>query len=509
MAVSTAQREGSPLVTHALYAQFAPSWAVARDLYEGTGGFLHPDRPYLIPHPREWNDHSTVDATSGATIPNPNPRDPSPKLLMRRKLARYENIAAAILDAVSGALFLQAPSRSFGAKTENEAITKFWGDCDGKGTDLSTFSRESFMAAGVFGHVHHLMEKPDGMPETAADQGSPYVCRYTPLDVLDWLDDGEGRLMAVKLAEVAPRDTFGQKENDLKRIRVRIVDETKWKLYDHKGILLKEDAHGFGELPVDVLYARKRLLTPFVGKSVMGDPQLYIDLYNLISEVRELLRNQTFAVLNVPLGKDNSAESEMQKLGKQSGTSNVLFSTEPANFISPEGTNVEAYHEHMERLTRMIYRLATAPWEGDSRDAESADSRKIKRSEYGQILKTYALELQRSERRMTWLAYRALYGESAQAKWEADQPNITYATDFAPVELDVVVKNAADALGLDLGETVQRELKKKVARAVLPDMTKDLQAQVDGELDTQEYLSKADEREQEIDQAAAKFAGAA
>jgi hypothetical protein len=77
------------------------------------------------------------------------------------------------------------------------------------------------------------------------------------------------------------------------------------------------------------------------------------------------------------------------------------------------------------------------------------------------------------------------------------------------MELDVVVKNAADALGLDLGETVQRELKKKVARAVLPDMTKDLQAQVDGELDTQEYLSKADEREQEIDQAAAKFAGAA
>lgn len=503
-------REGSAALVHPTYAQFKATWGTARDLYEGTGGFMDEKRPYLVPHPREWLDHSLTDQDTGKQTPNPSPILPSPKLSTRRKLARYENVAATILDAVAGALFLQTPTRSFGAGKENEQILAWWSNCDGKGTDLTTFMRESWLVAGVFGHTPMLMEKPEQEAATAADQGLPYVCRYTPLDVLDWLEDDGQKLIAVKLGEIAPRSTFGDPSAALSRIRVRIVDDTEWRLYGPNGGLLKgaagRGAHGFGELPVEILYAKRRLLTPFIGKSVMGDPQLYIDLYNLISEVRELLRNQTFAILNIPIGPEGSVQTEQEKMGRQSGTSSALITSEPAQYISPSGDNVAAYHEHIDRLARMIYRLASAPWEGDSKDAESADSRRIKRNEYDQILKTFALELQRCEKRLTALAYRALYGELAERRMEQEQVNIVYPTSFQPIDHAEVIQNVADAVGLDLGETAMKELKKRVVRVTLPDVDKEMAQKIDKDIDGQKYVSEEDKRQEDIDAAAKRFA---
>jgi hypothetical protein len=502
-------REGSSTLTNPVYAQFAPSWLVARDIYEGTGGFLNPERPYLVPHPREWLDHS-VKTSEGAMVPNENPVKPSPKLVMRRKLARYENIAEAILGTVVGALFLQSPTRTFGPNKDNKKISAFWATCDGKGTDMTTFARESWLVAGVFGHTPTLMEKPSGIALTAADQKLPYLCRYTPLDVLDWLEDDEQNLTAVKLAEIAPRAAFGDTATAQQRIRVRIVDEDGWRLYGPNGVLLRgaegKGDHGFGELPFDVLYAKKRLLTPHIGKSVMGDPQLYIDLYNLVSEVRELLRNQTFAILNIPIGPEGSVESEMQKTGNQSGTSTALFSSQPAAFISPGGENVQAYHEHMDRLVRMIYRLANAVWEGDSKDAESADSRKIKRAEQEHVLKSQALELQRWERKLTHLAYIAIYGDKAEAQMEQDQVTIKYPDTFSPPDMEDVIARAGEAIGLDLGATAMKEIKKKTARHVLQDASKDVMGKIDTEIDGQQYVSEEDKRQQDIEAASAKFA---
>jgi hypothetical protein len=510
MAVS---KEGLSSIVHPAHAMFAGQWRTARDLYEGTGGFLDEARPYLIPHPREWLDHSVKDETSGKWSPNPTPRQPSAKLTTRRKLARYENWAATILDGVAGALFLQSPTRTFGAGKENPKIAAWWENVDGQGKDMTAYMRESWVMTGVFGHVVELLEKAPEQAPTAADQGLPYLCRYTPLDVLDWLEDEDGKLSAVKLAELAPRTSFDQRFGTRDQIRVRIVDKDGWRLYGPKGELVAGDTgsgdHGFGVLPVEYIYAKRRLLTRHIGKPIMGDPQLYIDAYNLVSEVRELLRNQTFAILNIPIGPEGSVESEMLKVGNQSGSQTALFSSLPADYISPSADNVTVYHEHMDRLARTIYRLASAPWEGDSKDVESADSRKIKRNEYEQILKTYAAELQGSEMRLLKLAYMAIEGDQWEAKWEADQPSVTYPQTFQPVDMKDVLDNAVAAIGLDLGETLMKELKKKVARKMLPDAQKGTIATIDEEIDALKYVSEEDKRQEEMDQAAKKFAGRA
>lgn len=505
-----ATSDGSRKIVHPLYAQWAPTWQMAYDVFEGAGGFLDEKRPYLVPHPREWLDHSVVlkeGETVIKTVPNTTPSHPSAKLTMRRKLARYENVAATILEMVTGALFTQAPTRTFGKGTANDQITEWIKDVDGKATSYDSFLHDAWLAAGVFSHSLVLVEKGAGEATTAADQTPPRLCWYTPLDLLDWLEDEDGKITAVKLLEPAPRKTFGERMT-ASAVRVRVVDAENWTLYDASGKVIATEAHGFGRLPVAFLYAKRRTLTPVIGKPVMGDPQLYIDLYNLVSECRELLRNQTFGILNVPIGKDGDAEREKNIIGQQSGTANILFTTEQAAFLSPDGANVEKYHEHIDRLGRMIYRLASVPWEGDSRDAESADSRRLKRADLNAVLSKYTDELAKTDDEILSLVYLAMYGDAGAKKQQSDGLSTVYAKVFEAPDLEAVAARAAEMIGLDLGPTATKELKKRTAKVALPHTDEETAKKIDAEIDAQEILTKDEKQERVLEQTRLRLADA-
>ncbi len=423
---------------------------------------------------------------------------------MRRKLARYENIAATILDTVTGALFTENPARSF--KSDQSKVRVWQDDVDGKGTNIDQFMQQAWLVAGVFSHAILLLDKAPMEGTSAADVGMPKLVRYTPLDLIDWLTDEDGDVTAVKLLEAAPRTDFGARvtAND---VRVRVVDDTSWTLYDHSGKEIAQGDHGFGRLPVVLLYGKRRTLTPMIGKPVMGDPQLYIDAYNLISEIRELLRNQTFAILNIPLGKDADVERERGIVGSQSGTSNVLMSTEQAGFISPSADNVTVYHEHLDRLQRMIYRLCSLPWDGDSKDAESADSRRLKRADLNSVLLKYTAELQQADRDVTELAYRALYGTSWETQWESEEPTTAYSHQFELPDMEQVAARASELLGLELGDTASKEVKKRTVRAGLPNLDEATLKQIDEEIEAIPVLTAQEKQEELLKGAAERMAG--
>jgi hypothetical protein len=332
---------------HDLYTLWQPTWIQLAHVREGTGGFL--DGTYLVAHPREWLDHTIRTANeNGTTVTttNPNPRVAGPKLKARRKLARYENVASSILDVKKAALFREPPTRRVGkdAKAGQEKdpsrLEQWWENVDGCGTDITDAMRGWWDLAGTFGHVVLYLDMA-GTTETtdavttAADQGWPYVRPYTPMDVLDWRRDENGKLIWIKLLEAV----ISKPDPNLAAVttyRIRVVDDTKWTLYDYKrGTYASEGEHGLGVVPVVYLYGKRRALMTDVGESVLGDPRNYIDLYNLTSEIRELLRNQTFSFINLPLGTGPDAMSVEQAqamMGSQTGTMNVLFSAQPAGF---------------------------------------------------------------------------------------------------------------------------------------------------------------------------------
>lgn len=504
---------GSRYITHKLYPVFLETWIKSLDCYEGTGGFLDPTRPYLIPHPREFNDHSIKDKETDSYRVNPNPTSPSPKLQMRRKLARYENIYAMIADTIVGSLFNEAPARGFSETKQNAFVRAFWKDADGMGSDIDAVMQDAWIKAAVFGHVFCLVDRGnDEDAQTAADQRPPRIVQYTPIDILDWLEDTRGQLVEIKLLETKPRESLDQIERPSDR-QVRVVGTEKATLYDYRGKVIEEVTHGFGRLPGAMLYGRRRTMLKTVGRSVMGDPSNYIDLYNLSSEERELLRNQTFAMLNVPLGTGQGEErmsvSEAQAMiGSQSGTANVLFTPVAANYISPQSSNIEAYNLAQDRLARMIYRIVTLPWESDSKDAEAAGSHAFKRRELHNTLLKFAEELQRTENTILDLVYAAEVGpDRAEAQRETDGASVEYPKRFDPPDLEKVANDAAAMLGLDLGETATREIKKQTAGVRLGHLPAETLAQINAEIDAMKVETAEDRRKAMLEQMTERLGG--
>lgn len=504
-------------VSHPLYTTYRPIWQKLLDVFEGAGGFLAESKPYLIAHPREYLDHSIPEyADDGQTVTgyslNLSPSSPSPKLLERRKLARYENIAETLVGQLRAALFRVSPVRTFSEASPAPAIGKrpieqFHDDADGLGTKWDELLRQAWCPAAVFGHVFIYL---DDAPEDDA-RTVPVARLYTPLDVPDWLMNERGRLTQIKFLEAGPRESFKTPvTNAARNVRVRVVTDEGWSIQTPGGQVIDAGVHSFGRLPVVVLYAKRRAITPFIGKSVLGDPMNFIDLYNLVSEVRELLRKQTFSILNVPVGVDGSIDREQGLIGRQSGTGNILFTTQAANYISAEGSNVEVYHAHIDRLIRTIYRLAVLPWESDSRDAESSDSRRIKREDLNQVLAGFSDELRRVDDAVADLVYHAVYGPQAWQSWrKRDGLNQRWPDSFEVTPLEELLKQFTDAIRLELGETATKEAKKRAVRAALPDLTPEMLAVIDDEVDKSEVVTEAERRQQQMDASIQRFAGGA
>jgi hypothetical protein len=543
--LSTAAPTTSAAQTHPAYDIWAPVWRKLVQVFEGSGGFL--DGTNLVAHPREWLDHSFITQVAetetqpdGTVITtgrnkkvvtvNPNPSKPSAKLLERRRLARYENVAAPIIEHKLAALFRKPPHRQVMGGVKDKQVHAWLDWCenvDGAGTSMDDFMRDAWRFAAIFGHsviVMDLNGQPD--PQTKADQGQPVLRLYSALDMFDWLTDETGALVGVRLYEVAPRTDFSDNATAAaSRYRIRTLTTATFEVTEEAAkttrggnvkaesvkVVKPRDEHGFRTLPVAILYGRRRALTPVIGNSVIGDPNSHYDLYNLASEKRELLRKQTFSILNIPLGTgpERMGLDEAQALaGETTGTTNVLFTGLAATYITADSGNVTVYQEEATQLLRTIYRLSNVPFESDSKDAESEGSMKLKREDMNQVLSSYCDEMQRTENRIIELFYRAEYGDRWEAEMEASQPEVVYPENFELVDFEQMIQRSQAALGLPLGrsKTFMAELSKRMATEFLPDLSEDLKATIEAEIEA--LPDPEQERKQEREANLAAMRGA-
>jgi hypothetical protein len=490
--------------THPLYDTWRHVWVQLAHVAEGAGGFLTGD--YLIPHPREWKDHEAA-----------TPTQPTKKLLERRTLARYENVARLILDAKLSGLFREPPIRRCispaGAVIEAHPFLDWTTNVDGAGTSLADWMRVEFMAALIYGHDVLVMDRAGDDGQTAADRAALVLRGFTPLDVPDWLQSPTGHLTAVKVVEPVLRESL-QRPMLGTDVQFRVTEITADGATTYQAGVSERTTvdHGFGVLPVVVLYAHRRATLPVLGQSALSDPMLYIDLYNLMSEERELLRKQTFSILNIPLGTSAdggpamSLEQAQSLLGQTTSTAAVLFSGQPAGYITADTSTVEVYQQARQELIRTIFRLCAIPYDQDSRDAESAESRRLKRTDYATVLAGYADELTRAELAIARLWFRGTYGDRWEAEWERAGLQIQYATHFDAPEASELLGMAQAALALPIGEsaTFRTELGTKMIPTFLPDAAPDLQSTIRAELEA--APTPAEARQANLQAMAARFA---
>jgi hypothetical protein len=492
MAQAPSGSGSSTPIVHPVYTTWKTTWEKLVHIYDGSGGFL--DGKYLVAHPREWKDH---EATT--------PRQPTKKLIARRKLARYENVAGTLLDQKRAALFRESITRTVGKsdKSDPHPIELWWKDVDGAGCSITDWMADAFTFAALFGHVGHYMDRASAeTAKTAADQAQPFLRLYTPLDIPDWRLDDQGRLIAVRLMEAAP-ELDPTKPHISGQYRERLVTEDGWQLFDRTkfGLVTETttgDEHTFGCVPFVIQYAKRRKLEQLIGQSVLGDPNLYIDLYNITSEIRELLRGQTFGITVVKLGTGDAAtpiEKAQLMLGQQKGVENIMFTPDGAEYIQPDSTNVTVYQKERQELLRFAYRQAAVPWETDSQDAESEGSLKLKREDMNQVLAAYGDECEKAEIEIAKLWFRAEYGvDGWEKKFEEAEVVIRYPDNFDVTPFAEILEQTQAAVTLPMGARFTAEMCKRLVPRFIPDLPLDVQDAIEKEIDAEAKAAAEMER---------------
>jgi len=411
------------------------------DAYSGKGGFANGE--YLIAHPRESDT----------------------KLKARKELAVYPNFVRKIVDVMMGFLWRQAPSREV-----DDLYSTFINNADGIGTKLDTLLASYQRLAMIVGTVYVIVDKPTSQGQTRATQAAPYLALRLPGQLASETKNAAGEWESVTFTELQGNKTV-----------YRTYTRTGWQLTEKANGegMIDQGVYSLGRVPVVRLHIAKPL-TPSDSQSqsfVFDLAALNWDLFNLRSELRELFRAQTFAMLALPVAD----EAEREKLKDlQIGTENALTYNPNGggtpSFIAPPPDPVTLYMQQIEATVTDIYRVANLEFVGGVQQS-------------GVALSFHFQEANSSLRGMAEMC------EAAEAEiaslvhlWQGStfDGNIAYSNDFNITDLQSAINTAMDSVTLGMGAEFDKAIKKRLAKQILGnDAAPSILAAIDSEIDAQ------------------------
>lgn len=445
--------------THDEYTANSDNWTILLHAFEGSGGFA--DGSYLWPYRAETREDFT----------------------QRRKMARYHAYVETVIDLYTRHVFTQEPKRS----TDNPDLAAWWQDVDGHGTDITSYLRRSVALALAAGHAGILMDatpdEPTG-PAKADQRSRPFLTLYDATAILDWRTQ-RNVVTGVKLCEAPPEVSITDAPEDDDRLL--LWDEEGWARFTTKGDLVDGDTPGLGLVPFEVLRPKPSILHPFCGRPLFSNAKIVQALFNRMSELDEVLRNQAFSLLTVSVGPEGDVESAKKQVGSEMGTTRALVVQGEADYISPDMAIPERLNGNISQIIRELYRVAHMRYERDSLQAESAEAIRLQFKELNEMLQGIASELQRVELRLArfFFAWTSPTPEQAEANFDAANVSISYPDEFFLSDLRLDLDAWAQAIAMDLGDTMTKRLKKKAVRRIEPEIPVEDAEAIDAEIDAQ------------------------
>lgn len=280
--------------------------------------------------------------------------------------------------------------KAFGRPIDKEWNEEFLNDCDRRGTKMDRFMAEAGAIANLLGYCPVVVDVPAVETNTEAEREEegvrPYARRYTPLDLVNWELDDDGKFIWVRLREAVPgaiepfktrdeaiRDRFKdqlegfdpgggrRRKSDLLRkdcVRYRTYERNKWSVHDVYGehaILVDDGTHELGEVPCVIVYSSRELRLLFGGQGVahdvVGINQQILNLDNLIDEG---IYQQTLSIL--VMGKQ-PIEGEEIVLSEQN-VLEVSIGSFPPFFLSPPTAPLQFQEQRIQVLVSEIYRVS-------------------------------------------------------------------------------------------------------------------------------------------------------
>lgn len=261
-------------------------------------------------------------------------------------------------------------------------------DVDLMGNDLNVWTYETARKMVRYGHIGVLVDAP-----SAGEYGRPYWVTYTPRDILGYrteLVEGAQKLMQLRLAEkvILPDGEFGEKEVE----QVRLLRPGEFEIHRRNDQgefeVVDSGTTTMDHIPFSVAYAN-RVNFMESRPPMMDIAELNLKAYQMQSDLDNMLH-----IAGVPMlaffGFPQAAEEVTAGPGEA-----ISFPAEgDARYIEPEGKAFDAQFKRIEQVASQINELALSSVLGQKLSAETAESKRIDRSQGDSTMMVIAQNMQ-------------------------------------------------------------------------------------------------------------------
>jgi len=339
-----------------------PGWLLIEQLLGGTRKIRAGHRKFLPQFPREADDSYDVRLSKAVLSPFYKRLELLLAGMLTRKPVRLTDVS----DQVTEQLF----------------------DVDLEGNDLQTWLFATARVALRYGHVGVLVDAP-----RAGENGRPYWITISPRELLGWrteVTDGKQRLTMLRIAETVtvPDGKYGEK--DVQRVRVLTPGAYEIHEKDEKGDykVVDEGTTSLSEIPFAVAYANRTGVMESMPP--LDDiAELNLQHYQVSSDLSNILSVSAIPLLAI-YGFPQSAE----EISAGPSEAISLPETASAGYIEPSGNSFDAQFKQLEQIENKINGLGLAAVLGAKLVGESAEAKRIDRSQGDSTMMVIAQQMQ-------------------------------------------------------------------------------------------------------------------
>jgi len=344
------------------WVNMEPHWLLIETLLLGTYGIRKKHRTYLPQEPRELDE--AYD-----------------NRLLRSVLAPFY----VRLERMLAGMLTRKPVR---LTDVSDNIREQLFDVDLQGNDLNVWTYETARKCVRYGHVGVLVDAP-----AAGADGRPYWVTYTPRDILGWRvenADGKQTLTQLRLMErvVVPDGLYGEKE--VQQVRVLTPGAFEIHQKDAKGDfrVVEEGTTSLNEIPFAVAYANRTNVLE--SNPPLADiAELNLKQYQVQSDLDNQLH-----ISAVPMLAFYGFPQAAEEVSAGPGEAIAFPADGRAEYIEPGGRSYEAQFKRLDQIASQINELGLAAVLGQKLSAETAEAKRIDRSQGDSTMMVIAQQMQ-------------------------------------------------------------------------------------------------------------------
>lgn len=401
---------------------------------EGDGPF----RPAVVE-----NGTGVATVTGGSYLVR-YPRESDLKYARRNELAWYASPLMQVAARFVGYIASRPPVREL----PHELYEGMTADVDGKANDIDVFWQQFMVHAKARGSMLLLVDMPPTVAPNLAAQiqarSAPYWTMIAPELLTDYEvgDDGKFNFAAF---------SGNYTKEDGKRVACTWrFDREGWQASDQEKRVLDAGDHPLGECPL-LIFTEGSDFPCFGPFSAIAD--LSKRVFNLHSELDEILRAQTFSLLTMQVS-ENSTDAEKiraaQVAGETIGTSNLMVhSGSTPSFIAPPDGPARVYLDTIKMVETKIEEIGLDV--RGSNAQESGIALQMRFQALNTALGSFAARMEDLERRAWELSRRWLgMTQAPGTEWKRD-------FNMADIEKEMTVLQQMQAAAMPTAVIAQQE----------------------------------------------------